>query len=244
MYPQDPATPPPQPGSWQPPQPPPYPPGGYGPGYPAGVPAAPPKRGASNGLVVGLVLGVVVVLLLCGGLTIGAFVVFGRGRPSEPGSSAQEDSRFVDYRKTDPSILTRNHRSGTIDYSVRPPVGGDHNEIWQNCEGDVYPGQIPAERAVHSLEHGAVWIAHGPDVDPIDVDRLTRWVQGKDYMFMSLYPGLGREISLQAWGYQFRTTSPSDTGIGEFIERYRRTASLEPGATCGSGSTALGAAPD
>jgi len=31
------------------------------------------------------------------------------------------------------SNLSRNHTEGTVNYPQTPPVGGDHNPIWQNC---------------------------------------------------------------------------------------------------------------
>ena len=56
----------------------------------------------------------------------------------------------------------RNHREGTIDYpGKKPPSGGDHNPIPLTC--GYYDQQPPDEYAVHSLEHGAVWVAYDPD---------------------------------------------------------------------------------
>ena len=54
--------------------------------------------------------------------------------------------------------LGHNHVTGPVTYSVTPPVGGDHNAIWMNC--GVYSQQVPTERAVHNMEHGAVWITY------------------------------------------------------------------------------------
>jgi len=57
----------------------------------------------------------------------------------------------------------RNHRQGQIDYpGKKPPSGGDHNPVWLTC--GAYSQQPPDEYAVHSLEHGAVWITYGSSV--------------------------------------------------------------------------------
>ena len=47
------------------------------------------------------------------------------------------------------------HRSGSLVYAENPPAGGPHNPSWLNC--GIYEEAVPAEYAVHSLEHGAVW---------------------------------------------------------------------------------------
>src|SRR5688572_28124361 len=46
------------------------------------------------------------------------------------------------------------HVAGPIAYTEKPPMGGTHNVVWQNC--GVYEAPIHSEHAVHALEHGAV----------------------------------------------------------------------------------------
>ena len=69
---------------------------------------------------------------------------------------------LVNYRETKPEMLTAEHVSGVLEYEVMPPVGGNHNDYWQNCNGMVYDAPIAKEHAVHSLEHGAVWVTLPP----------------------------------------------------------------------------------
>lgn len=148
---------------------------------------------------------------------------------------------IVNYRaQKNPKIDSRNHKDGTLTYVTSPPVGGDHNSLWQNCMGDVYTAAIANEHAVHSLEHGAVWVTYKPGLPQDQIDELKSKVQGKDYMFMSPYPGLDKNISLQVWGYQLKVDNANDSRIDEFIKDLRVNASMEPGAACSSGNTTTG----
>jgi len=150
---------------------------------------------------------------------------------------------IVNFRKTQPNVLERNHQPGSLTYPMSPPVGGNHNQIWQNCMGDVYTAQIANEHAVHSLEHGAVWITYRPDLPADQVEKLASKVRGQEMMLMSPYPGLDAPISLQAWGYQLKVDNASDGRIDEFIKALRVNASLEEGAVCSGGITVTGTTP-
>ena len=104
-----------------------------------------------------------------------------------------------------------------------------HNAAWQNCMGDVYDAPIANEHAVHSLEHGAVWITYRPGLPQDQLDKLAGKVRGVEKMLMSPYEGLDKPISLQAWGYQLKVDNADDPRIDEFIkdpagERLRRGA--------------------
>jgi hypothetical protein len=150
-------------------------------------------------------------------------------------------SGVVNYRaQKDPVLESRQHKDGTLSYKTSPPVGGDHNGLWQNCEGNIYDAPIANEHAVHSLEHGAVWIAYKPGLDADQIDSLKKKVQGKTYMLMSPYTGLDKNVSVQVWGYQLKTDDVNDKRIDDFIKAGRQVASVEPGAICSSGNTTTG----
>lgn len=134
--------------------------------------------------------------------------------------------------------LTANHKSGVLEYPVYPPVGGDHNPTWQNCMGDVYTSEISKEQAVHSLEHGAIWVTYRPDLPADQVEKLASKVRNKSYMMMSPYPGLDQPISLQTWGYQLKVSDANDGRIDQFISALGGAVdSQEPGAVCSGGIT-------
>ncbi len=130
-----------------------------------------------------------------------------------------------------------NHQPGDLNYEVTPPVGGNHNSYWQQCMGNVYTSQIADEHAVHSLEHGAVWVTYSPDLPQDQIDRLAERVRDREYLLMSPHPGLDSPISLQAWGYQLKVDDANDGRIDDFINALRINATQEPDATCSGGIT-------
>ncbi len=88
---------------------------------------------------------------------------------------------------------------------------------------------------MHSLEHGAVWIAYDPDrITGTDRDALAALVEGKPYMVMSPYPGLASPISLQSWGHQLAVDTAGDSRIDQFVAALRQNQYThpEPGASC------------
>jgi hypothetical protein len=137
--------------------------------------------------------------------------------------------------------LGSKHREGTLSYpneKTEPPVGGDHNSAPSSCL--VYDKAIANEHAVHSLEHGAVWITYQPDLAKKDVDALKKLVEGDPYRMLSPYPGLKSKISLQAWGEQVFVDSASDSRVKRFLDLFTAgPQTREPGAAC-QGTTATG----
>src|SRR5438093_3047791 len=84
-----------------------------------------------------------------------------------PGVVAYDSQGWPAGRGTPgPDSLPHNHARGPVAYSVTPPIGGDHSARWMNC--GVYSQPVPSERAVHNLEHGAVWITYRPDLPAAD----------------------------------------------------------------------------
>lgn len=116
-----------------------------------------------------------------------------------------------------------------------PPVGGTHHDQWQVC--GIYNEPVPGENAVHSMEHGAVWVTYNPDMLAAnDVVELKDMVRGDNFILTSPYPGQKSPVVMTAWGLQLELDSVSDRRIEQFIERYRvGPQTPERGATCGPG---------
>jgi Protein of unknown function (DUF3105) len=127
--------------------------------------------------------------------------------------------------------LSRNHTYEPITYEQSPPVGGDHNPIWQNA--GFYEEPVPNEKAVHTMEHGAVWITYEPDLPQDQKDELRQIVESQECLLASPYPDLPTPVVASAWGKQLRLQSADDPGLQQFIEAYRKGLQTpEPNASC------------
>ena len=132
------------------------------------------------------------------------------------------------------SHLSRNHTEGPVDYPQTPPVGGPHNPVPQNC--GFYAEPVRNENAVHSLEHGAVWITYRPDLPGGQVETLRDLAQSNNYVLVSPYPGLPSPVVASAWGKQLRLNSANDPRLEQFVSAYSQGPQTpEPGAACSGG---------
>lgn len=128
------------------------------------------------------------------------------------------------------------------EYSA-PPPGGQHNSVWQDCA--IYDDPIGTEHALHSLEHGAVWVAYNPDeVSQSDIEYLEDLVRNESFAMLSPYPGLRSPVVLTAWQVQLDVDSATDRRVERFIDRYQISEfTPERGATCANGNNASMDAP-
>jgi hypothetical protein len=100
--------------------------------------------------------------------------------------------------KTYPATTNKNV-NGPIAYELDPPTNGDHAPYWQNC--GFYSIPVENEAAVHSLDHGAVWITYRPDL-PVDQVNVLRRLAREEYVLVSPYPGLDAPVVATAWRNQ------------------------------------------
>ncbi len=174
------------------------------------------QRGAAGrGRRLRLALFGVLGTLLVGGLV--AAVVIATGAPPTSGSASLPTGTQV-FSEPDHA-----HVTGAVSYDRVPPAGGPHSGVWLNC--GVYTQPVPNENAVHSLEHGAVWITYQPSLPASQVAALrqlveTSYVGSQRYLILSPYPSLPAPIVLSAWGAQLHVPQMTDAGLGEFIRHY------------------------
>ncbi|MEV5423297.1 DUF3105 domain-containing protein [Streptomyces cellulosae] len=181
-------------------------------------------------------------VVVVAGLVAGG-VVLVQAQSDDGGGSAADDAKSAGKFVTDADgvrawkgELGREHVTKSVDYPVTPPVGGDHNPVWMNCNGDVYEDEINATNAVHSLEHGAVWVTYNGDAPKADVEALAAKVKKTPYTLMSPVDGQKDPIVLTAWGHQRTVNGATDPAVDAFLEKFvQGQQTPEPGAACTGG---------
>ncbi|MGW4102059.1 DUF3105 domain-containing protein [Streptomyces sp. NPDC004976] len=138
----------------------------------------------------------------------------------------------------DAKKLGRSHVQSAVNYPMNPPVGGDHNQAWMTCDGTVYTKAIANANAVHSLEHGAVWVTYNEKATDADIKALSDKVSKTPYTLMSPDEDQSGTITLSAWGRQLSVNKASDPRVEQFLTKYVQGAQTpEPGAACTGGLT-------
>ncbi len=128
------------------------------------------------------------------------------------------------------------HSNKTVSYKESPPAGGEHNPVWQNC--GFYDSVIPNENAVHSLEHGAVWITYSPDVSEDDKAELKSWAKDRPYLLVSEYDDQASPFVFTAWNNQLAIDSLSEKQATQFMNYFiQGPQTPERGATCSGGNS-------
>jgi hypothetical protein len=107
---------------------------------------------------------------------------------------------------------------GSIDYDREPPTNGDHDPLWQNC--GFYEKPIKARHAVHSMDHGVVWITHRPDLPAGQVEALRPYGE-KNYVIVSPYPGQDAPVIATSWRVQLELEGPRDPRLSQFVDQFR-----------------------
>ncbi|CAM5315327.1 DUF3105 domain-containing protein [Streptomyces fumanus] len=189
----------------------------------------------------GRLLTIGVSAVVVAGLVVGG-VLLVRSGSDDPGGTASDGKgagTFVtgeDGVRTWKGTLSRNHVTKDVTYPMKPPVGGDHDQVWMNCDGDVYDKALDDKNAVHALEHGAVWVTYTDQAPKADVDALAAKVEKTPYSLMSPYQGQRDPIMLSAWGHQRTVTGADDPAVDAFFEKYvQGEQTPEPGAACTGG---------
>lgn len=178
-------------------------------------------------LIVGTAIGVAAVL-------VGTAVIAVMGEQDEQdrveAAAKQPIDGVEEYKK-----LSRNHVNTPVDYPQTPAVGGDHAPIWANC--GAYTSPVEPTQAVHSLEHGAVWVGYDPGLPDEQVEELTRIAESNSYVLLSPVEGVPEPVTVSAWGKQLGVKTADDPRVAAFIQKYQQGPQTpEPGAACTGGA--------
>lgn len=169
-------------------------------------------------------------LLKWGGIALAALLLLGVGYGAYTWLTSRDENRkpedVVVYNYTGGE-----HSNDAVAYTESPPVGGPHNPAWQTCQ--FYDGKIANENAVHSLEHGAVWITYRPDISQDDKDRLKNWAGDRSYLMVSEYDDQETPFVFTAWNNQLALDSLDDKQAVQFMNYFiQGPQTPERGASC------------
>ena len=137
------------------------------------------------------------------------------GEEPDPAQPLPEDppEGVVTYPAT-----TNKTVDGEISYAQSPPANGDHAPLWQNC--GFYSEPINDVNAVHSMDHGVVWITYSPDLPQEEINTLRPYA-GEQYVIVSPYPGQDAPVIATAWRNQIKLDGADDPRLREFVDGYR-----------------------
>jgi hypothetical protein len=174
-------------------------------------------------------------VIVAGLVGFGVFVLNKKSEEKEQKVAAAK-APVTGEKSWDAKKLGNKHVTKTVTYPMKPPVGGDHNQAWMNCNGDVYKEPVPDMNAVHSLEHGAVWVTYNDKAPAGEVTKLSTKVKKTPYSMMSPFKDQAGAIMLSAWGKQVTVDSADDPRVNQFFTKYvQGPQTPEPGAACTNG---------
>jgi hypothetical protein len=137
------------------------------------------------------------------------------------------------------------HEAVDQTYEQKPPTYGTHwpprdqqgTWGWLNC--GVYDEPVPEEFALHSEEHGAVWLTYRPGASPADVTALAGLRRANTaYVLVSPYPGQPAAFMASTWDAQLQVDRADDPRLLAFVQAYAGgDQGREPGALCSRGSS-------
>lgn len=138
-------------------------------------------------------------------------------------------------------VSSNEHVRYDVEYPTAPPAGGPHLGIWLNC--GFYTVPVLDELAVHSLEHGVVWVTYRSDVGAGTLGELQALAAQSSHILVSPYDDQTSPLVLSAWARQLHLDSIQDLRFEQFLDVYLLDGPTapEPGAAC---SGAVGVPPE
>jgi hypothetical protein len=114
---------------------------------------------------------------------------------------------------------TTNHTlKGPIEYDREPPTNGNHDPLWQNC--GFYEEPVEDRHAVHSLDHGVVWITYRPDLPKQQIETLRSY-GNENYVMLSPYLGQDAPVIATSWRVQLELQGADDPRLRRFLNQFR-----------------------
>ncbi len=134
---------------------------------------------------------------------------------------------------------TTNELVENASYDRSPATNGDHDPFWWNC--GFYDEPIEEDKAVHSLDHGVVWITYSPNLPAGEIETLRQY-GAQRYVIVSPYPEQDAPVVATSWRIQLELDGADDPRLRQFVDDFR-ISEIAPlsgnGCTKGSGEPAF-----
>jgi hypothetical protein len=105
-----------------------------------------------------------------------------------------------------------------IEYDREPPTNGNHDPLWQNC--GFYERPVRDRHAVHSMDHGVVWITYRPDLPAEQIQELRSYGDER-YVLISPYPDQDAPVIATSWRVQLELRGTGDPRLRQFVDQFR-----------------------
>lgn len=185
--------------------------------------------------VAGVILAVLsAVLVLLVAITVPVVIAVQRDEATAalgPAAGSGDEAATLD--EVEEFKSSRDHADDDVDYPQTPPAGGPHANEWLQC--GEYDEPVRDENAVHSLEHGTVWITYDEGaVEDDEVEELADVLPDKG--ILSPYDDLPAPVVVTVWDHQLRLDGADDPRLALFLEEYGDSHTApEPMASCEGG---------
>lgn len=114
------------------------------------------------------------------------------------------------------------HVAGGVSYDDPPPAGGAHDPCWTSF--GVHQDEVPDERWVHNLEHGAAVFLYNCTDCAEDVAAIEQYVAAQPIALSTPYAPLPARFGVVAWGARLVSDCYDPEVFGAFVDAYAKRA--------------------
>jgi len=161
--------------------------------------------------------------LVFGAIFVGffAYIQLNKKTPEEIAFESEVKESSLEGRVEAFEIEGRGHVESSVDvnYQTNPPTSGDHLAEAENW--GIYTKEIDDKAAVHSMEHGGIWISYD-DISKEDIKVLeTIGKQNSQSTVVSPRAANDMHIVITSWGKMMKTDQVDAPLIQKYIDTYK-----------------------
>lgn len=149
------------------------------------------------------------------------YFLFTRKTPEEVEFEKQIEAVSLDQKVEEFAIEGRSHVSASaqVEYKTNPPTSGSH--LAQAINWGIYNQEIDDKAALHSLEHGGIWISY-KDLTDGEIQQLQKIAQ-RNSQSVVLNPRAANDnrIVVASWGRMMKLENVDEALIQKYIDTFK-----------------------